>query len=367
MEWSSVVNLKKSFFSEKEQTLAVFGNLNASTFLYSSGVHALRITNDHGNIVMLPYQGQQIWSCSFLGRDLTMKSIFSQPVATREFLETYGGFLLHCGAAASMGVPSERDNHPLHGELPNAPYQDAYIKIGQDEIGRFMGLGGRYHHMVACSHNYLAEPSIKVYEDSTIIHSSMEITNLKKTDMELMYLMHVNFRPVDGSRLVYSAHCQPEDVKVHMDIPSEMGLTPAAERLADFIKQLTENPGLHDVLETDQIYDPEIVFTIKYKADEKGNSYSLQIHPDGYASYLSHRPSEFKYGLRWISRTRAEDALGLALPSTAEHKGYLAEKEKGNIEIIPPGGKAVFNVKAGLLKPPEVEDISKRISKILSL
>ena len=59
------------------------------------------------------------------GRQLTMRSMFDQPQATRNYLETYGGFLIHCGFTA-MGVPTKEDSHPLHGELPNAPYRQAY-------------------------------------------------------------------------------------------------------------------------------------------------------------------------------------------------------------------------------------------------
>ena len=127
MVWSTTINLDKSFFSEKEKVLVVNEGICASTFLFDSGVHGLRIKNNCGDVVILPYQGQQIWSCNFHGHELAMKSMFSEPVATREFLRTYGGFLLHCGATA-MGVPSEKDKHPLHGELPNAPYQKHILK-----------------------------------------------------------------------------------------------------------------------------------------------------------------------------------------------------------------------------------------------
>jgi hypothetical protein len=79
----------------------------ASTFRYDSGVEALRIANKMGSLVLLPFQGQQIWSAEFGGRNLTMKSMFDEPRATTQYLENYGGFLLHCGATA-MGVPGQR-------------------------------------------------------------------------------------------------------------------------------------------------------------------------------------------------------------------------------------------------------------------
>jgi hypothetical protein len=364
MVWSTTINLDKSFFSEKEKVLVVNEGICASTFLFDSGVHGLRIKNNCGDVVILPYQGQQIWSCNFHGHELAMKSMFSEPVATSEFLRTYGGFLLHCGATA-MGVPSEKDKHPLHGELPNAPYQKAYIEAGSDEEGHYISLGGQYNHIVGFNHNYLAEPIIKIYEKSSVFNVSMKITNLKNTDMELMYLMHVNFRPVDNSELVYSANCNPNDVRVHVDVPPNIEGEPAGKKLADFLNRLVDKPELHHTLTPDLVFDPEILFTINYKSDEDGNAHSMLVYPDGYAGYISHRPSELEYGVRWIARTKNEDAIGIVLPATAEHKGYSAEKEKGHIKTIKSGEIVKFNVRLGLLTPSDAEKMNSKIKSIL--
>ena len=110
----TTIHISPQCFGEREKTWVEHGTLSASTFRFGSGVSGLRLKNELGELVLLPFQGQQIWSAQFGGRDLTMKSMFPEPRATREYLETYGGFLLHCGAAA-MGVPTEQDNHPLHG------------------------------------------------------------------------------------------------------------------------------------------------------------------------------------------------------------------------------------------------------------
>ena len=100
----TIVNLTPEFFTKREKTLVKHGTLMASTFRFDSDVCGLRLSNELGQLVMLPFQGQQIWSAEFGGRNLTMKSMFAEPRPTREYLETYGGFLLHCGATV-MGVP----------------------------------------------------------------------------------------------------------------------------------------------------------------------------------------------------------------------------------------------------------------------
>ncbi len=60
----------------------------------------------------------------------------------------------------------------------------------------------------------------------------------------------------------------------------------------------------------------------------------MQVHPNDYADYVCHRPGELDHGIRWIARMGSEDAIGLLLPATADHKGYLVEKSKGNIKIL---------------------------------
>jgi hypothetical protein len=355
------INLYPAMFGERERVLLEQGDLIVSTFAYDSGVQALRIANKASNLVLLPFQGQQIWSAEFGGRDLTMRSMFDAPRDTFNYLETYGGFLIHCGATA-MGVPTKDDNHPLHGELPNARYQAAWLLVGQDEGGDYIALSGHYQHTVAFSHNYLAEPLVKLYAGSSIIHVEMTITNLKNSEMELMYLAHANFRPVDHARLVYSAPGTPDAVRVRRSIPSHVRPKPG---YAEFLEELAQEPQKHHVLSPELMFDPEVVFFIDYLADEDGWAYSLQVHPDGQADVVRHKPSQLNKGVRWICRTADQDALGLVLPATAEPEGYLAEKAKGNVKILPPHGEFYFEYALGALNVDEAQKMEEKIAGIL--
>jgi hypothetical protein len=120
MMFETIAYLQPAHFGEREERLIEHDSLSASTYRFDSGVCALKLENDVGQLVLLPFQGQQIWDAVFDGRRLTMVSMFDEPRPTQTYLETYGGFLLHCGATA-MGVPSGEDTHPLHGELPKDP------------------------------------------------------------------------------------------------------------------------------------------------------------------------------------------------------------------------------------------------------
>jgi len=357
----TTLHILPRFFGEKERLLVEQGPLSASSFLFDSGVCGLRLKNDVGQLVLLPFQGQQIWSAAFGGRDLTMKSMFDQPRPTREYLDTYGGFLVHCGATA-MGVPAQGDTHPLHGELPNAPYEKAYVVVGQDEKGAFIGLGGQYQHTVAFNHNYVARPLVKLYAGSTLIWVTLTIANLKHSDMELMYLAHVNFRPVDEGRLVYSAPCTPEHVRVRTSIPSHIRPLPG---YVEFIQELGQHPEKHNLLAPDLLFDPEVVFFIDCVTDKDGWAHSMQLHPDGSADYIRHRPDQLDKGIRWISRTADQDALGLLLPATAEPEGYTAEKAKGNLKLLPAQGTFRCDLEIGTLTPEEAQRMAVKIDTIL--
>ena len=361
MSWETIINLHRHFFTDAEKVLAEYEGLTASTFLYQTGVPGLRLVNDLGQMTLLPFQGQQIWHLEFYDRTLTMHSMFTDPNPTQEYLHTYGGFLLHCGATA-MGVPTAQDNHVVHGELPNAPYQTAQLVIGHDERGAYIGLTGTYQYTVAFSHNYVARPLVKIYAGSSRVPISMTVENLKRTEMELMYLAHVNFRPVDHGQLVYSAPCDPEHVRIRSSIPSHIS-PPAGYR--EFLTELEANPKKHNLLKPDLAFDPEVVFFIDYLTDADGWAHSLQIHPDGGADFISHRPDELDHGIRWISRTADQDALGLILPATAEPEGYSAEKAKGNIKTIPPGAKFSCHFEVGALPADEASTMVSKVESIL--
>jgi hypothetical protein len=355
------IDLIPTQFAEKERSLATFGPLTASGYTFPSGVAAVRLRSDVGEVTVLPFQGQQIWSLSFGGRNLTMRSMFDQPYPTREFLHTFGGFLQHCGVTG-VGGPSAGDTHPLHGELPNAPYQSAYVITGEDERGVYIGVGGSYRHTVAFSYNYTAAPLVKLYQGSTILSVEMTITNHKRSSMEIFYLAHANFRPINDGRLVYSAQRTPAHVRVRSSIPSHIKPGPGYK---EFIAELGNEPTRHEILSPDLPFDPEVVFFIDYLADAEGWAHTMQIHPDGAADYIRHRPDQLPKATRWISRTPDQDAIALVEAGTSEPEGYSAEKAKGNALVL--GGGETFHcqLEMGALSAVQAVEIEEQIDQMI--
>lgn len=357
MAFTAVISLRADQFTDAETVLARCGGMTASLFRYESGVEGLRITNGAGRVSLLPFQGQQIWDAELLGRPLGMRSMFEEPVATRDYLSTYGALFIHCGATA-MGGPGPADRHPLHGELPNAPYRDVRLIAGEDEAGPFMAMTGLYRHKVAFSHDYVAEPLVTIRQGSARIAIEIGIRNRKQSAMELMYLAHINLRPVDGAVLIDAVPDDPRHMRVRSGLPPQ--LVPSPEYLA-LVEAVTAEPGRHRALVPGRRIDPELVFALDCVADASGWSHAMQLHPDGKADFVSHRPDELSHGLRWMARNGDQDALGLLLPATAEADGYTAEKAKGNLRIVPPQGVFRCGFAFGALDESDAERLRRGI------
>lgn len=336
-------------FGNAESELASYSGLTASTFRYSTGVLGLRLANSEGCVSLLPFQGQQIWDAEFRGRALGMKSIFSEPRPTRDFLGTYGGLLIHCGVTA-MGNPGPSDSHPLHGELPNAPYDDAALLIGDDSAGPYMALTGSLHGARAFDYNYAVSTAVTLHGQGSRIGSVLSLRNLSSQPLMYMYLAHINFRPVDGSLLLDTA-------------PSPDGVRLLSEDLdAGQLDLIRQQPERHRTISTSLRYDPELVLALDCRAGTDGLVHAMQLHPDGQADFVSYHSAAFDHAVRWISRSDGRDALGLLLPSTAEPDGYTAEKAKGNLKMLTSQSVASFAVEFGALDRHDAVALREKIA-----
>jgi hypothetical protein len=353
--------IKKEFFSSNTKNILNFGSLKAEIFKYSTGVEALKLYNNLGYIIQLPFRGQQIWSAVFEDRVLTMKSLFDEPRNVDSFLLTYGCFLMHCGALR-MGCPGPEDDHPLHGELPYACYDKAWLVAGEDDNGKYIGLTGLFEHNVAFADKYFAIPTTKIYENHSVINVEIVIENKSNYPMELMYMTHINFRPVEGGEIYQCFDWSKENIVVRESIPQHVSV---GNEYKNFISKIFENPSVTKKIKANDIYNPEVVMFIKNpKIDENNLTHYLQVNPNGTSDYVSYNPKIFDHASRWIVRNKNQEALGIALPGTADAEGYLKEKEKGNIKQIPPNVSKKFNVNVGYLNKIETKKMIKKIENI---
>ena len=73
------VALQRPAFGEREREAVAAKGLTASLFRYDTGVDAIRLSNARGNVVILPYMGQMVWSAAFDAVPLEMRSMFPAP------------------------------------------------------------------------------------------------------------------------------------------------------------------------------------------------------------------------------------------------------------------------------------------------
>ncbi len=355
------VPLSKSLFGDTERLVCEIGKLKAFAFAFSTGVQAVRVENPHGHIIVLPYQGQQVWDAVFHGRRLTMQNFFPEPIPSSNLMDSYGMFLYHCGALR-MGTPGPEDNHPVHGELPGAPYSEAWLILGDDAGGPSLGVSGAYTYTKAFGDKYRAVPAVKLPENGTVFDVSITIENLAHHPMDLMYMCHVNFLPAENGEIVQAAGWDTKDMTVRSAIPAHVHPTPQYLSLLDSLKK---NPGLLRGFKPGDHYDPEIVFYIRnLKSDSKGMTHMLQKHPDGSSDYVGWKVKDLDHTVRWIVVHEDQKVNGMALPSTCDPEGYTAEKKKGNVRSLAGQAAVTFSVRTGYLDAAETKRVEQTIRSL---
>lgn len=346
--------LQKNFFTENKKEFISCGDFKIVAFKYASGVEALEISNTKCSFVFTPFKGQQIWHFKAGGKELSMQTTVKEPTDKTVYLENYGSFLYHCGLI-SMGVSDGL--HPQHGEIPNAQYDSAYICCGEDESGRYICLGGELNHDTAFVRKYKFSPEIKLYENSSLFKINVRIENMRAYDMEYMYLCHINFAPIDNAQLICSAKCDAEHI-----VPYNNG---GSKELMDYMDEIVKNPAVMNIVgDSKQCYDPEICCRVKYLADEQGRAYTMQYTDDG-ACFVSHPTDVLCNGVRWISRTKNEDAMGMVLPATAEHIGYEHAKKTGQLKVLGPNENLEFYMEAGYIEKETAQKYKAKIEQII--
>ena len=354
------MHLCRGDFGDVRRLVAESGEFRVEAFRYSTGVEALKVSNSRGSFTILPFMGQMIWRCDFDGRELTMKSIHEEPEVCKTcFDESYGCFLMHCGLTA-MGNPTAEDDHVGHAELPIAPYRTAWIEVEHDDGGSCITVGGTFENRLCFTRNYAFSPSVRLRAGAARLEITSSILNRKDIPLEYYYLCHVNHLPVDGSRIVESPLARPPIV--NHEVP-EGYFQPWADATNAFLRRLDEDFTLQSKVGTEgESYRPEIVNCYFHKPGRDGTATVLQAYSDGGAVYVRYRPDELPYATRWIARTGDEDAMGMCLPATAEHKGRSYCRKHGQQRFLAPGEGVTFHVETGLLSAEEAAQVIGELS-----
>jgi hypothetical protein len=352
------ITLRRSSFDVKERNAVRYGDLEASLFRYDTGIEAIRLSNGRGNVVVLPYMGQIVWTATFDGVDLAMQSMYREPRPAKVIVETYGCLAYHAGLLRN-GVPTTQDSHALHGEMPCADMQEAGIACGSDARGDWIAVTGLYEYAMGFGAHYRATPRVVLRAGEAGCDIVMAVENLSASPMDLMYLCHVNFAFAEGGRIVQSVPFTPDHVVTRTAIPGHVTPTPDYRALLD---ELAKNPARMERLDEPQRYDPEQVFYIKgAKADAQGLVHFMMQRREGDGFTIAWDLKSMPHVIRWVLANSDQRVAAFAMPATCEPEGYLAEKRKGNVRSLAGGAKVSFETHVGYVDAANAAKIAKSI------
>lgn len=355
----SFIPLHPDQFTPHGRIILCHGQITVHAFRYASGVEALSINNARGGVTVLPYMGQMLWGAMFDGLDLGMSSQFDMPRPADTIIGTYGCLGFHSGLLAN-GVPGPDDTHPVHGEFPTCRIDAAELRFGQDDRGIWVELWGKRDHVEGFGPHYWAEPTLRLYQDSTMLDWGMKVENRSAFPMPLQYMAHLNPAFLRGATIYQPAPYTPDRTQVRRDVPAHV--VPDPDYLAS-IEELAADPGKMRVLDRDE-YQPEQVFYIRDPGtDGDGVSHLMLRRPEGDGMALSYRPDQFPKLVRWIMANGDSKVAAFALPSTCEPEGRAAELAKGNVIELAPGAAKAFSLRFGYVTSETADRLAETIAR----
>ena len=335
------VNLFKSDFAEYKKCVAELDDLSVSTFKYATGIESVTLKNSQGYVEILPYMGQIIWDLNFKGKSLKLHNIFDMPRKAQSIVDTYGCFAFHSGLLAN-GCPSDKDNHPLHGEFSVIDMYESYLDIGQD----YISIVSVCDYCKGFGYHYEAVAKVTLKSAQSYIDISLDVLNKTCTDMPLQYMCHMNYAYFDKARM--SCNIPASAFVLRKSIPSHVH--PTAKWLA-YAKELD---AMHDrgetleVLANNDMYDPEIVFMADNVSSYVKDAVFEMHLDDGSTCFVSYDTADFNSVTRWIMYNDDLKVAAFALPATCRPEGAHAAREAGTLIYLKPGQSRSFKVRTGL-------------------
>ncbi|EIF1845401.1 transcriptional regulator UhpA [Salmonella enterica subsp. enterica serovar Infantis] len=328
------ITLWRELFSEQPRILLENDDFTVTAFRYASGVEGLKIQNSRGHLVILPWMGQMIWDAQFDGHDLTMRNMFRQPKPAAEVVATYGCFAFHSGLLAN-GCPSPEDTHPLHGEMPCAAMDDAWLELEGDSLR----VTGRYEYVMGFGHHYQAQPAVVMRKASALFDIQMTVTNLASVTMPLQYMCHMNYAYVPNA--TFRQNIPDTALKLRESVPAHV--KPTAQWLA-FNQRLLQGEASLETLNEPGFYDPEIVFFADELDRYTDTPEFSMIAPDGTTFVTRFASAELNYVTRWILYNGDQQVAAFALPATCRPEGFLAAQRNGTLLQLEPQQTRTFTV-----------------------
>lgn len=341
------LHVTKAQFTSTETLVLENNTTRISTFLYKTGVEAVRISIGAGTFVWLPFFGQSLWSWKVGGIEQKFKGFVSEPdYAARNFLHNYGALMIHCGITA-MGNPSKADTHLHHGELPLAKYDSAWIEISDGPFP--VSLHGSYQYTVPFIASYEFSPSLRISETGTSVLVDSQLKNLQKTPMEYMYLNHLNLSLDHVTELQYGIdEFNKETVTV----------------LDETIPGVVDEPIIFLHPSKISTISPELVAIMKNKPEYGDVCVNTMIRENHERVWVATNTSTLDHTVAWLTKTLDRSACGFSLPATAGPRGRTAESKQGNMKLLEPESSIRFQFAFGLDENPKSKSLQTAITML---
>lgn len=332
--------LTPAMFSATPRVLLNNDRFTVELFRYPAGIEAVSLSNRRGSLTVLPFYGQMIWDAAFDGHSLTMGSGFSQPLPGSDIIDTYGCFAFHSGLLAN-GCPGADDAHPLHGEMPCARMDSAWLELCEHEIT----LRGEVEYIKGFGHHYRASPAVTLLAERPRLSIEMAVTNLSGAAMPLQYMCHMNYAWVaDG---ILSQSIADEAFQLRTSVPGHVHPTPT---WLDYTERLAASPTSFDGLSRPEMCDPEIVFFAD-NLPQYGERVSFSLtSPSGYGFSTQFDTRQFTHATRWLLNNADQQVAAFVLPATCRPEGFLAAQRAGTLLSLGAGETRLFKVETGMIE-----------------
>lgn len=341
------LTLNKAIFRDKKTNIIKSDNFEINTFTYNSGIKAIELKNSKGHLIVLPFMGQMIWDANFLDVDMCMKNMFSEPKNAKTIIETYGCFSFHSGLI-SNGCPSSIDTHLLHGEMPCAEMDSAWLEITEERIT----LKGSYEYIMGFGNHYLAIPSLTLEKNSSMFDIEMSVTNLGSQSMPLQYMCHMNTAFFENATL--SQNIPTEAIKIRESIPAHVQPT---EQWLSYNETLNTSEAI-SMLSDKKMYDPEIVYFADNLSQYTDEAIFEMDISEKHKLITKFSTEQFNYATRWILYNADQTVGAYVLPATCRPEGFMAAKNNGTLIELGPNKTRNFKVTTGIIDK-NLSDISQ--------
>jgi len=313
------------------------------------GVRLIEVRTGSGfRFNVLASRGMDISFAEYKGIPLSWRSctgdvspVFYEPEGDGWHRIFYGGMLVTCGLT-NVGGPCEDQGEELgrHGRISATPAESLYAE-GQWEGDEYnLTIQGRMRQAAFWGENLSLTRRIRTRLGASMFQIEDEVENHDFSPAPLMFLYHVNIGfPLlseESTFLIPSKEIVPMDASMKAEVYDR----------------------LHDPL-------PEAQSQVFY--------HETASHPDGSVPvalineklslglYIRYNRNQLKNLVQWKMLGQGAYVLGIE-PANCHVEGRAAERERGTLESLPPGGKRTFSLELGVLdSKAELRDFKEKI------